>query len=246
MIVRGLWGLPLLLLSSGEGAGGAGVAAGTGTGAGAAGGTAEPAGGGAPGGGAPAKPAAPDVEVKGHTVPKHVMDEQKRAARTAEKEAAAYKAAAETAAAERATAVGQLGTLQAQLAFARVGVVDDEHVDAVLVAFLKLPEEGKPASAVEYWQQLQAGTATAPRSLLGFMAAPAAAAPAPAAGAPAATPARPALPPVAASPPPAGATVTVDMVVAAQAAFAANKSDDNRKRMNDLTAALRAAHAKKP
>ena len=242
MIARGLWGLPLLLLSSGEGAGG-GVAAGAG-----AGGNAEPAGEGAgTGGGAPAKPATPaaEVEVKGHTVPKHVMDEQKRAAKTAQKAADEYKAAAEAAAAARATAETQLGTLQAQLAFARVGVVDDEHVDAVMAAFNKLPAEGKPASAVEYWQQLQAGTATAPRSLLGFMPAAPAAAGAAAPAAPAA-PARPGLPAAPANPAPAGAAVTVEMVVAAQSAFAANKSDENRKRMNDLTAALKLLHTKKP
>ena len=241
-MARGLWGLSLLLLSSGEGAGGAAAVG--------AGGNADPAGGGAgTGGGAPAKPATPaapagDVEVKGHTVPKHVMDEQKRAAKTAQKAADEYKAAAEAAAAARATAETQLGTLQAQLAFARVGVVDDEHVEAVIAAYGKLPAEGKPASAVEYWQQLQAGTATAPRALLGFMpAAPAAGA---AAVTPPAAPARPALPASPASPPPAGATVTVETVAAAQAAFLANKSPENRKRMNDLTAALRAQHAKKP
>lgn len=205
----------------------------------------------APAAAAPAAPAAPaaEVEVKGIHVPKHVFDErgkQLKAATKLAEENAAAKAALE---AQHNTVTQQLSTLQSQLAFARAGVSDDEHIEAVAAAYAKLPAEGKPASAVEYWQAILAGTTAAPRSLLGFMAAPAAAAPAAAAAAAApgtAAPPRPALPAVSASPAPAGPTITVEQVRAAQEAFRVSPSPENKKQMKDLTELLKQQSAKKP
>ena len=122
------------------------------------------------------------------------------------------------------------------LRHACAGVLDEEHAAAVNDAYGKLPAEGKPASAVEYWKAIQAGTAQAPRTLVGFM--PAAAAPgAAAAGAAAA----PRLPTAAATPPAATPTVTVQQVTELQAKFRANPGDAAlKKQMLEATAALAA------
>lgn len=126
-----------------------------------------------------------------------------------------------------------LARTRGQLEFARVGVLDEEHIDAVTLAFGKLPAEGRPASAVEFWQQITTGAVQAPRTLLGFMGT--AATPA----TPAATPAAPRLPASPASPPAAAPTVSVEQVIAAQDRFRAAPTPENKKALDTITAAFR-------
>lgn len=175
-------------------------------------------------------------------IPKHRLDEVSGKLSTAEAELATLREKA----AKADTFEAQATTLTTQLAFARVGIVDDDHVDAVSAAYAKLPaDDTRPASVTDYWAKIQAGELTAPRTLLGFLtAAPAAAADPGAAGAPAAPP-RPKLPTAAPSPAPAGPTVTVDQVKAAQAQFKAAPTKENLAAMTDLQDRLRES-LKKP
>lgn len=169
----------------------------------------------------------------GTMIPKHRLDEVSGKLKAAEAELEKYRALKPD---ELQTS---LTRTQSLLEFARAGVLDEEHAAAVNDAYAKLPAEGKPASAVEYWKAIQTGTVQAPRTLVGFM-------PAAASATPAATPATgaastPRLPTAPATTPAATPTVTVQQVQDLQARFRANPTDAGlRKQMLEATAALAA------
>ena len=181
---------------------------------------------------APATSRRPEV-----TIPKHRFDEVTKLHKAADAELTTLKPQVEQL--TKATA-----TLTAQLAFARVGVVDDDHVEAVSSAFAKLPAEGKPATEVEYWQKVLAGEIAAPRTLSGFLpaggvaVAPGTPAPAPAPRLPAAAPAAPAAAPTVTS---AGLTaLNKDLQVAiAKHGPTSKVAQDLRTKVMDTAKALR-------
>lgn len=175
-------------------------------------------------------PAKTNPSTTGTMIPKHRLDEVSGKLKTAEAELEKLRALKPD---ELQTS---LSRTQSLLEFARAGVLDEEHAAAVNDAYGKLPAEGKPASAVEYWKAIQAGTVQAPRTLVGFM--PAAATPA---STPAGTPVAPRLPTAPASTPAATPTVTVQQVQQLQDRFRANPTDAGlRKQMLEATAALAA------
>lgn len=147
--------------AGGEGEGGTGAGGGSGgAGAGGAG-----AGGGA-GGGAGAG------DGKGQFVPRERLAEEAKKRRDAEKRATD----AEERAKKADKAEERAAKLQADLAaatelrdLARAGVVDDDHVDALRIAYGKIDESDRPASLVEFAATMR-DAADRPKILAGFYA----------------------------------------------------------------------------
>lgn len=132
-------------------------------------------------------------------------------------------------------------TYEDRLGLARAGVVDDEHASDLAAAFGRLPEEGRPESAAAFWTALQEKPLEEwPRALRGY-------APGQGVAAAAATGTDPTKKPAPSQKLPAGsasptganhAAAATATLAAANAAYKANPSPENRERVKVAQAAL--------
>lgn len=133
-------------------------------------------------------------------------------------------------------------TMEDRLGLARAGVTDDEHASDLAAAFGRLPEEGRPESAAAYWTELQDKPIEEwPRALRGYASGQGA----PAAADPAKKPApSQKLPAGGASPTGANhlAAATAELA-AANAAYRAAQTPENRKCLETAQAAVRQIQA---
>lgn len=195
-------------------------------------------GGGSGGGGAPAE----------KMIPKSRFDAVNNELKALKAKAADVEASTkelEKLRAERDAWKAERATLTERATLARAGVVDDEHESALRAAFGGLAEEGRPESAAAYWSALlEKPIEEWPRGLRGFATgAPAAGAGGAVGGAggadPAKKPAPQRLPAGGASP--TGANhidAAVRALSAANEAFAANRTPENHKRVQEAHKAL--------
>lgn len=128
--------------------------------------------------------------------------------------------------ATKAELEGKVSDTARRLGLARAGVIDDDHAEALARAYGAHPAEGKPADEIAFWTAIRSGALPPPRTLVGFIPAPATAPQ----GAPPVIPP----PPASGAPNSAGFGVTAEHLSAARVKFEASRKVDDRKAYFDL------------